>query len=765
MPITCSTNFDTSNTYLHGIHTELEKFDSTDFTNLTTALNGLNGTGISGDIFNLLNIFNANVDKNYESFKKKFILNSSIIYNTYLLPSPSNIDITNGQSASYININQVITSILSNLNVFLTYVNDHSTGINAIINVYISNFPILKYNNKIQLDSTNQKTWLNTFYCNLSADINTLQTIQTNIIVPLQKSQSTCNFLQYTGVFSDSELFGTYINIESFYADKKKTIQLNPFTMINSFFIGYKLHLNYKYWTKNGNSIVTYSRSYNDPFIVLYQLSDYINNVSSSFANGSTIIDLTSIITEDIQTMLSTQKQKFDCDILDTLFTNFTNYFKINNDDWNQTGARNNPTDPFDLDTHYNYKLHNIPCLNEWIICLTTFQTLYTKLLNVFTKNRDNLQEWLNDYSIKYNIEYKHTDKKIATKIYINTCICYLTQDLNNVGRYLTLFQSIKEDIKTNKMFAHSSFESSNLIISNPSQINISNFVDVLQKIYSDCKTLYDALKSVFNNLPLLFTINNLTPTNIKNIPSEIPSININGSVTYKISDLPVDIVNELFLFSTVVFFQLNHFLDWYNTSSVANVASYHLIKNFGNNKNLGNNKYFKYNNDDVTNNLVSIQYEYPRAGILTIPTTNSAMIIFMSNLQTDLNYLKSYLKLFNKYSSTNSNILDVNSFDLVRSQNNLLQNNIKNLNEMYSTDDTQGKNVAGKTSTLQSVNYYLFLIYAVFFLILAFFMYQTQQISIYLKIVLLLCFAAYPFAIYYLENSIYGGVMKLYNI
>ena len=223
---------------------------------------------------------------------------------------------------------------------------------------------------------------------------------------------------------------------------------------------------------------------------------------------------------------------------------------------------------------------------------------------------------------------------------------------------------------------------------------------------------------------------------------------------------MPADAVNELFVNATNVFLQLNHFLNWYNSSSGANVVSYYLVKN------LGSNTYFKYNNSTTANNIVSVSYTKPGAATLTsLDTTNSAMIIFMNNLQTDLNYLKSYLNLFNKYSSTNSNILDVNSFDLVRSQNNLLQNNIKNLNEMYSTDDTQGKNVAGKTSTLQSVNYYLFLIYAVFFLILAFFMYQTQQIAIYLKIVILLCFAAYPFAIYYLENSIYGGVMQLYNI
>jgi hypothetical protein len=103
--------------------------------------------------------------------------------------------------------------------------------------------------------------------------------------------------------------------------------------------------------------------------------------------------------------------------------------------------------------------------------------------------------------------------------------------------------------------------------------------------------------------------------------------------------------------------------------------------------------------------------------------------------------------------------------FNMVRQQNKLLQSNIANLNEMYSTDESQGNHIEKKYKNLQNVNYYLFLIYCVFVLILVFFIYKTQKMSWYMKILILSCFALYPFLIYYIENSIYVAIMNLYTI
>ena len=105
------------------------------------------------------------------------------------------------------------------------------------------------------------------------------------------------------------------------------------------------------------------------------------------------------------------------------------------------------------------------------------------------------------------------------------------------------------------------------------------------------------------------------------------------------------------------------------------------------------------------------------------------------------------------------------NEFNLVRQQNLLLQSNIQNLNEIYSTDESQGDHIEKKYKNLQNINYYLFLIYCGFFLIMAFFVYNTKKMAWYMKILLLLCFAAYPFIIYYIENGIYVGIMNLYTL
>lgn len=103
--------------------------------------------------------------------------------------------------------------------------------------------------------------------------------------------------------------------------------------------------------------------------------------------------------------------------------------------------------------------------------------------------------------------------------------------------------------------------------------------------------------------------------------------------------------------------------------------------------------------------------------------------------------------------------------FNLVRQQNKLLEANIENLNEIYSTDESQGNHIEKKYKKLQEVNYYLFLIYCVLVLILVFFLYKHKKISWYMKILILSCFALYPFVIYYIENGIYLGIMNLYTI
>jgi hypothetical protein len=103
--------------------------------------------------------------------------------------------------------------------------------------------------------------------------------------------------------------------------------------------------------------------------------------------------------------------------------------------------------------------------------------------------------------------------------------------------------------------------------------------------------------------------------------------------------------------------------------------------------------------------------------------------------------------------------------YQLIKSQNDVLSQNIQYLNEMYSTDGTQTDNIDKKYQTLKTVNFYLFIVYFCFLGILLFFLFRTARIGVFVKILIALCFAAYPFVIYYIENGIYIGLTNLYAL
>jgi len=103
--------------------------------------------------------------------------------------------------------------------------------------------------------------------------------------------------------------------------------------------------------------------------------------------------------------------------------------------------------------------------------------------------------------------------------------------------------------------------------------------------------------------------------------------------------------------------------------------------------------------------------------------------------------------------------------YQFIKSQNDVLSQNIKHLTEMYSTDDAQTNNIDEKYQTLKTVNFYLFIIYFCFLGILLFFLFRTVKIGAFVKILIALCFGAYPFVAYYIENSIYVGIMNLYTL
>lgn len=103
--------------------------------------------------------------------------------------------------------------------------------------------------------------------------------------------------------------------------------------------------------------------------------------------------------------------------------------------------------------------------------------------------------------------------------------------------------------------------------------------------------------------------------------------------------------------------------------------------------------------------------------------------------------------------------------YQLIKSQNDMLSQNVKYLTEMYSTDDTQTDHMDTKYKSLKTVNFYLFIVYFCFLAILLFFLFGTTKIGVFVKILIALCFGAYPFVAYYIENIIYVGIMNLYTL
>ena len=104
------------------------------------------------------------------------------------------------------------------------------------------------------------------------------------------------------------------------------------------------------------------------------------------------------------------------------------------------------------------------------------------------------------------------------------------------------------------------------------------------------------------------------------------------------------------------------------------------------------------------------------------------------------------------------------NKYWLVKSQNNLLEKNVKVMNEMYSTDDFVSQHIRKKYEGLKTANWVLFLLYYGFLIILVVFLYMTKKIGNLGKIFIIICFAIFPFVIYPIEDAIYQLIMTSYN-
>lgn len=118
-----------------------------------------------------------------------------------------------------------------------------------------------------------------------------------------------------------------------------------------------------------------------------------------------------------------------------------------------------------------------------------------------------------------------------------------------------------------------------------------------------------------------------------------------------------------------------------------------------------------------------------------------------------------------NKLTTSLTGLDYTQAYPLVKSQNTTLQNTITSKQEMYSTDNQQYVYKLEKYNSLVSANYFLFIVYACVGCFLLIFLTMTDKLTAIPKFFIILCFAAYPFVIFYLENYIYMVWIYLYSV
>jgi len=99
-----------------------------------------------------------------------------------------------------------------------------------------------------------------------------------------------------------------------------------------------------------------------------------------------------------------------------------------------------------------------------------------------------------------------------------------------------------------------------------------------------------------------------------------------------------------------------------------------------------------------------------------------------------------------------------VSSYNLAHTQNELLKNNIKHVNQMYSTDN---QNILYQMKKIENYKYFnkiLVIIYFILMGISTIFIFKTKKISSWVvKIIIVILLVIYPFIIYYLESYLYN--------
>jgi predicted nucleic acid-binding Zn ribbon protein len=104
-------------------------------------------------------------------------------------------------------------------------------------------------------------------------------------------------------------------------------------------------------------------------------------------------------------------------------------------------------------------------------------------------------------------------------------------------------------------------------------------------------------------------------------------------------------------------------------------------------------------------------------------------------------------------------------SYNVILNQNHSLQNTIKNVKEVYSTDDRKIIYENEGITRFKTMSFYLLIIYYILIVLLITFIMNTKKkVTRNTKIMLILLFIIYPFIIGYIENIIYRIFIYIYT-
>jgi hypothetical protein len=102
---------------------------------------------------------------------------------------------------------------------------------------------------------------------------------------------------------------------------------------------------------------------------------------------------------------------------------------------------------------------------------------------------------------------------------------------------------------------------------------------------------------------------------------------------------------------------------------------------------------------------------------------------------------------------------------DPVSIQNSILENQIKKLNEIYSTDEKKSSYIYEKHKKLDNINNFLLIVYYILAIVTVIILFIKRKLKYYFIIIISFFILIYPLIIKNIEKSIYGYMRFFYYL